>query len=250
MSTIKKRIGIVGGGQLGKMMILEAKRLGFYVVTLDPSVDCPSSSISDELIVSPLNNETAYYELADKVDEEGFRFIRDMFEGDDYGKKFGIYEENYVNGKCLNLTTLAPTVIGFKNGFITLTVNSRTAYGKTNAEIIAAFEKAGEEYGFTTDIGESAVEPIYVDYKLDFLQLMKKIYDDIMGVDSDFILAYGTSYAKALPNFVSFGPLLPGEPDTAHQADENLAIDKIILAGEIYEAFIRAVMMSGRSFKV
>ena len=68
MNVISKKIGIVGGGQLGKMMILEAKRLGFYVVTLDPEPDCPSKSISDELIISSLNNPEAYFELAGKVD--------------------------------------------------------------------------------------------------------------------------------------------------------------------------------------
>jgi 5-(carboxyamino)imidazole ribonucleotide synthase len=74
MNIIKKRIGIVGGGQLGTMMILEAKRLGFYVVTLDPSADCPSHSISDELIVAPFNDEKAYIELADKVDVITYEF--------------------------------------------------------------------------------------------------------------------------------------------------------------------------------
>jgi 5-(carboxyamino)imidazole ribonucleotide synthase len=68
MSVNKKRIGIIGGGQLGKMMILEAKRLGFYVVTLDPEPDCSSSSISDELIVAGLNDTAAFRELAGKVD--------------------------------------------------------------------------------------------------------------------------------------------------------------------------------------
>ena len=68
MSIIKKRIGIVGGGQLGKMMILEAKRLGFYVAVLDPAADCASSSICDELIVAPLNEDGGYFELAKKVD--------------------------------------------------------------------------------------------------------------------------------------------------------------------------------------
>jgi len=68
MSAVSKKIGIVGGGQLGKMMILEAKRLGFYVVTLDPDPGCPSHSISDEIIVSSLNNPEAYFELAGKVD--------------------------------------------------------------------------------------------------------------------------------------------------------------------------------------
>jgi len=76
------------------------------------------------------------------------------------------------------------------------------------------------------------------------MRLMKKTYDDIVGCDSDFVLAYGTSYAKALPNFVSFGPQFPDEPDTAHQADEFLAIDKIFLAFQVYAEYMRAVITS------
>jgi 5-(carboxyamino)imidazole ribonucleotide synthase len=68
MDRVNKRIGIIGGGQLGKMMILEAKRLGFYVVTLDPEAKCPSSSISDELIVAKLDDEAMFRRLAEKTD--------------------------------------------------------------------------------------------------------------------------------------------------------------------------------------
>jgi len=68
MNILDKKIGILGGGQLGKMMILEAKRLGFYVVTLDPTADCPAHSISDEHIVKPFTDEEAIFELAEKVD--------------------------------------------------------------------------------------------------------------------------------------------------------------------------------------
>jgi len=68
MSVINKIIGIIGGGQLGKMMILEAKRLGFYVITLDPEANCPSSSVSDELIVARLDDVAAFRELASKAD--------------------------------------------------------------------------------------------------------------------------------------------------------------------------------------
>lgn len=63
-----KRIGIIGGGQLGKMMIVEAKRLGLRVVTLDPEPNCPSSSISDELIVAGVKDRNAIFQLAGKVD--------------------------------------------------------------------------------------------------------------------------------------------------------------------------------------
>jgi len=68
MDIIKKKIGIVGGGQLGKMMILEAKRLGFFVAVLDPSEDCPAHSVCDLLIVGDLKDPKGYYELSKHVD--------------------------------------------------------------------------------------------------------------------------------------------------------------------------------------
>jgi len=74
MNFLNKKIGIIGGGQLGKMMILDAKRLGFEVVTLDPSEKCPSHSISDEHIVASFQSKEAYKELAQKVDVITYEF--------------------------------------------------------------------------------------------------------------------------------------------------------------------------------
>jgi len=59
-----KTIGIVGGGQLGKMLILEAKRLGFEVAVLDPAKDCPCHSIADIHIVKGFKDESGFSELA------------------------------------------------------------------------------------------------------------------------------------------------------------------------------------------
>ena len=74
MNIIEKRIGIVGGGQLGKMMILEAKRLGFYVAVLDPAADCPAHSVSDAHIVSGFDDHEGYFELAKQVDVITYEF--------------------------------------------------------------------------------------------------------------------------------------------------------------------------------
>jgi len=74
MNPLNKKIGIIGGGQLGKMMILDAKRLGFEVVTLDPSESCPSHSISDKHIVASFKDEKAYEALADQVDVITYEF--------------------------------------------------------------------------------------------------------------------------------------------------------------------------------
>jgi len=71
---MKKRIGIIGGGQLGKMMILEAKRLGFYVAILDPTPNCPASSISDYQVVSAFDDPAGYRELSALVDVITYEF--------------------------------------------------------------------------------------------------------------------------------------------------------------------------------
>jgi 5-(carboxyamino)imidazole ribonucleotide synthase len=62
------RIGIIGGGQLGKMIAQEAKRMSFKVIILDPSEGCPASCVSDEQIVADFKDEKAIRKLAAKSD--------------------------------------------------------------------------------------------------------------------------------------------------------------------------------------
>lgn len=71
---LNKKIGIIGGGQLGQMMILEAKKLGFYIVVLDPTPDCPAHSICDEHIVADFDDREAFKLLADKTDVITYEF--------------------------------------------------------------------------------------------------------------------------------------------------------------------------------
>ena len=74
MDIIQKRIGIVGGGQLGKMMILEDKRLGYYVAVLDPTQDCPAHSICDHHIVASFSDPKGYHELSGRTDVITYEF--------------------------------------------------------------------------------------------------------------------------------------------------------------------------------
>lgn len=62
------RIGIVGGGQLGKMIAMEAKRMSMIVNVLDPSDDCPASMLADELIVAGFSDAEAMNRLAEISD--------------------------------------------------------------------------------------------------------------------------------------------------------------------------------------
>lgn len=59
-----KRIGIIGGGQLGKMTAQAAKQMGFYVTVLDPTPHCPAAHLADAQIVGELYDATTLTSLA------------------------------------------------------------------------------------------------------------------------------------------------------------------------------------------
>ena len=61
-------IGIIGGGQLGKMIAQEAKRMSLKVHILDPDPECPASSIADNLLVADFRNQAAIRRLSELVD--------------------------------------------------------------------------------------------------------------------------------------------------------------------------------------
>jgi len=62
------RIGIVGGGQLGKMLTLAAKKMGFYVAIIDPTPQSPAGQIADHQIVADFKDEKAIRKLAEISD--------------------------------------------------------------------------------------------------------------------------------------------------------------------------------------
>ncbi len=62
------RIGIIGGGQLAKMMTQEAKRMGFWVAVLDPTPQSPAGQVSDREIIADFYDSEALTTLAQEVD--------------------------------------------------------------------------------------------------------------------------------------------------------------------------------------
>lgn len=81
-------IGIIGGGQLGRMMALAAKEAGFKIAVLDPGMDSPTGQVADIQIVAPFNDSEALEELAEvsdvityefeNIDVEGLRHLTEI----------------------------------------------------------------------------------------------------------------------------------------------------------------------------
>ena len=69
-----RTIGILGGGQLGRMLTLEAKRMGYRVVTLEPFPNSPTGQIADEQLVAAYDDLRAIGELGARSDVVTYEF--------------------------------------------------------------------------------------------------------------------------------------------------------------------------------
>ncbi len=67
-------IGIIGGGQLGRMMALDAKRMGYDVIVLDPVDRSPCGQVADEQIVANYDDLAAIEELGRRTDIVTYEF--------------------------------------------------------------------------------------------------------------------------------------------------------------------------------
>ena len=61
-------IGILGGGQLGRMLILAGRTLGYRFHVFDPSAEAPASGLADKTFTADYNDQAALSQFADAVD--------------------------------------------------------------------------------------------------------------------------------------------------------------------------------------
>lgn len=57
-------IGIIGGGQLGRMLAMAAARLGYRTIVLEPQADCPASQVANQQILAAYDDAIAIAQLA------------------------------------------------------------------------------------------------------------------------------------------------------------------------------------------
>ena len=61
-------IGIIGGGQLGRMMAIAAREMGYQIAVLDPTPNCPTAQIADHHIQAAYDDMDAIQQLTELSD--------------------------------------------------------------------------------------------------------------------------------------------------------------------------------------
>ncbi len=165
-----KTLGIVGGGQLARMMAEAAHALGFRVAVLDPTPDSPGGQKADEQILGAFTDAEKIKELAAKADYITFDIesadnaalaevaktkpvnpspqtlavIKDKYEQKRFLKEHGIATADFIEVKTEDDAKVAGRAFGYP---FVLKAKRDSYDGRGNAQveseagIPAAFEK-------------------------------------------------------------------------------------------------------------
>lgn len=61
-------LGVMGGGQLGRMFVHAAQRLGYATAVLDPDAQSPAGMVSHQQVITPYDDEAGLQQLAGLCD--------------------------------------------------------------------------------------------------------------------------------------------------------------------------------------
>lgn len=67
-------LGIIGGGQLGRMLAMAAARLSIRTIILEPQADCPAAQVANAQITAAYDDEAALDRLAEACDVITYEF--------------------------------------------------------------------------------------------------------------------------------------------------------------------------------
>lgn len=147
-------------------------------------------------------------------------------------------------------TTVNLGVLNWENGTARAVFNIRPTLGQDPAEmnkiIEARFQPLSRRFGLNMRLEPmKASKAFYLspDQFGDYLTAMASAYEEVTGRKAEYRAIGGTTYAKAFPNAVGFGPLDPatdGE-ELAHQVDERITVDQLMRNVRIYALMLAKI---------
>ncbi len=117
---------------------------------------------------------------------------------------------------------------------VTLTVNVRYPVTLTAEMVYDGMMPLLNQYNLGVVKGKDQ-KPIYLAADSPLITTLMDVYRERTGdyESRPFVIGGGT-YARACDGIVAFGAIFPGDPELAHQKNEFIEIDKLVLTAKIY----------------
>lgn len=164
------------------------------------------------------------------------RFYAEKIGMESDGQSIGCGLEDDVSGKLIFNVGL----IDLTETRVKMTINIRYPVTSSAAEVYQGMERVLINTGVKIEPGNH-LEPLYLPADDPLVVKLMDVYRQITGDLIQPIVIGGGTYARSIKNAVAFGPVFPGQPELAHQKDEYIAIDDLLLNAKIYAQAILAL---------
>jgi len=156
-------------------------------------------------------------------------FYHDKFGMCYYGEKLGLDVTDDSGRFTCNIG-----VAKIDGNELVLDVDMRVPVTLDPDDVIAKMKEHIAPYGLTLT-GENCTPSVFMDKNGEMIQTLMHVYQEITGdTESEPLAIGGATFARAFPNTVAFGALLPGRPMTEHQKNEFIDLADLLLITKIY----------------
>jgi succinyl-diaminopimelate desuccinylase len=122
-----------------------------------------------------------------------------------------------------------------------ISIDCRIPVTVARYDAVARLSAAAARYGLRYEEFDW-VAPLYLPLDHFVIRTLMRVYREVSGdAVSEPISSGGATYARAVPNCVAFGALLPGELNTEHQPNERVVLANLYKSMEIYAYAIQAL---------
>lgn len=150
--------------------------------------------------------------------------------GLDYtGKGFGIDGADSVSGPL----TLNLGVLHIAGGRAEAMIDIRHPVLMSADAIVKMIGMRVAEAGIKIEVN-TAKNPLHVPKESKIVRELLSVYHEVTGLPAYTIAIGGGTYSRSMDHCVAFGSNFPDDPDLAHQAEENIEIEKLLLNARIF----------------
>jgi len=148
--------------------------------------------------------------------------------GDTDGSGFGIAGSDGVSGPL----TINLGILTLAGGKLSATLDIRYPVLFSEEQILRFIKMRVEAVGFAAIPGHGN-GPHHVPVTRPVVRALLETYEKVTGLPPSTMAIGGGTYARAMPEAVAFGSVFPDEEALAHQADEYVALDRLVLNARV-----------------
>ncbi|MGN1266364.1 MAG: Sapep family Mn(2+)-dependent dipeptidase [Dorea sp.] len=190
-----------------------------------------------ENAIIPMLDYLRTIEFADASVKEYFQTLYDLFEDGWEGKNLGIACEDQLSGKL----TMNLGLMKMDEHAGEVQIDIRCPIHSDMQVIAKTVALTCQSKGLIAEVSHEC-DSLYVPKDSELVQTLLGVYNEMTGRNEVPLTIGGGTYCREVENVVSYGPIFPEEPDLAHQANEYIDLDNMLLAAKIYAQALYELM--------